>query len=75
MIAIVREKNNLHTFLSCIDVLTGVKAFNSYEIFWSVLVSVWVSEDNSGEGGATTWIMDDLLYYTLDVSIETKVEG
>ena len=52
-----------------IDKLTGVEAFDSNEVFISVLELVWVSENNLGEGGSSTRVVNDFLDNTLDVSI------
>ena len=64
---LIRESGIL-TFGSSINKLTCEKAFNSNEIFSSVLVLVWVSENNLGKWGSTTWIVNDFLNNTLDVS-------
>lgn len=51
-----------------IDELTSVEAFNSNEVLSSVLILVWVSEDNLGEGCSTAWVVNDFLNNSLDVS-------
>ena len=33
-----------------------------------VLVLVWVSENDLGQGGSTTWVVNDFLDDSLDVS-------
>lgn len=53
--------------MSCVYELTGVETFYGDEVFCSVSVSVRVSEDYFGEGSATTRVMYDFLYDSLDI--------
>ena len=56
------------TFSSTVDEHSGVHAFNSDEIFSTLLVSVLVSEDNLGKGGTSAWIVHNVPHNTLNVS-------
>lgn len=51
-----------------VDELTGEETLNGDEILSSVLVLVWVSEDNLGEGCATAGVVHDFLDNALDVA-------
>lgn len=53
---------------SSVDVLTGVHALNSDEVFGSALVSVGVTELDAGERCTTAGVVNDLLDNTLDVA-------
>lgn len=46
-----------------------METFDGYEVFSSVLVFVWVSENNSGKRSSTAWIMHNFLYDSPDVPI------
>jgi len=52
--------------------LAGVHAFNSNEILLVLLEFVLVSEHDLGKGGATAWIMHDVLYNALDISVNEE---
>ena len=43
-----------HTFLSSVNELSGVHAFDGNEMFNSLLVSVCVSEDDLGKWGSSS---------------------
>jgi hypothetical protein len=58
----------LLTSRSSVYELACEETFNSYEIFSSELVLVWVSENNFGKRCSSTWIMNDFLNYSLDVA-------
>lgn len=62
-----KEKVKLLTLVTSVDELTSVKAFNSNEILSSVLVLIWVSENNFGKRSSTAWIVNDFLHNSLDV--------
>ena len=62
---LIRKKGTLG---AGIDELTSVEAFNGNEVLSSVLVLIWVSENDLGEGGSTTWVVNDFLDDSLDVS-------
>ena len=49
-------------------VLAGVEAFGGHEELGSEFVFVGVSEDDSGEGSASSGVVEDLLDDSLDVS-------
>lgn len=53
-----------------VDELTRVHAFDGDEVLSALLVSVLVSENNLGEGGAAAGIVHDVPHYALDVSAE-----
>lgn len=53
---------------SSVDVLAGVHALNSDEVFGSALVSVGVTELDAGKRGTTAGVVNDLLDYTLDIA-------
>lgn len=55
--------------LASVDELTGVHALVCDECFCLVLELVWVAERDLDEWCATTWIVDDVLHYTPDVSM------
>ena len=55
--------------MSSIDELASEEALNSDEILSSVLVLVWVSEDDLSEGGSTAGVMYNFLDDSLDVAI------
>ena len=57
------------TLGSGVDELTSVEAFDSDEVFISVLVLVWISENNFSEGCSSAWVVNDLLNDSLDISI------
>jgi hypothetical protein len=56
------------TLGASIDELASVKTFNGNEILSSVLVLVWVSENDFSKWGSTAWVMNDFLNNSLDVS-------
>lgn len=58
------------TLLSSIDELASEETLNSYEILSSVLVLVWVSEDDLSEGCSTAGVMYNFLDDSLDVPIK-----
>ena len=55
--------------LASVDKLPSVHAFVGDEGLLAQFVVVWVAEDDSGERGATSCIVDDLLHYTADVAM------
>ena len=61
------------TFVASVDELAGVHAFNCDEIFNSLLVSVCVPESHFGKWCSSTWIMNDVLHNSLDVSRPSKL--
>ena len=60
------------TFGATVDELAGVHAFDSDEKLSVLLEFVLVSEDNLGKGGATAWIVHNVLHDSLDVSVEAQ---
>jgi len=63
-------------FGAAVDELAGVHALNSDEKLSVLLEFVLVSEDDLGEGGASAWVMNDVLNNALDVSLALgEVEG
>lgn len=66
--------NTILTLGTGVDELTSVEAFNSDEILSSVLVLVWVSENNFGKRSSTAWVVNDFLYNSLDVPNRIKDE-
>lgn len=60
-------------FLAAEHVLAGVETFGGDEVFGSELVSVGVSEDDSGKGGSSSGVVEDLLDYSLDVAFSLEV--
>lgn len=58
--------------MSSVNELSGVHSFDSNEVFSSLLVSVWVFENNFGKRRSSTWVMHDVLDNTLDVPTEKK---
>jgi len=62
--------------LSGVDELSGVHALVGDESLSVELEAVWVSEDNLGERSTTSWVVDDVLYDTTDVTVSLGiVEG
>jgi len=61
--------NGKKCFLSTVDVHSSVHSFNSDEILMAEFVFVLVSEDNLGEGGTSTAVVDDVSHDTLDVAL------
>jgi len=59
--------------LSAVDELSSVHAFGGNEQFLPGLVPVGVAEVDDGEGGATTGVVNDVLYDSLDVAITLGV--
>lgn len=55
--------------LAAVDELTGVQTLDSDEVLAGQVVLVRVAENNAGEGGTTTGVMDDLPDNTLDVAV------
>jgi len=63
------------SLLSAIDEGTGVKALSGNESLLAELVAVGIPENNTGEGGTTTSIVDDLLHNSADVTVTlSKIE-
>lgn len=62
------EKEERHTSGTSIDELTSEETLNSDEILSAVLVLVWVSEDNLGEGSTTAGVVNNFLDDSLDVT-------
>jgi len=56
-------------FLSAVDEGTGGETFGGDEGFGAELVPVGVAEDDGGQGGTTTSVMDNILHDPPDVSI------
>jgi len=59
--------------LSGVDELAGVHAFVGNEGLGALLELVGRVENNTGERGATTGVVDDLLHNTTDVSMSLRV--
>jgi len=59
--------------LSAVDELSSVHTFGGNEQLLPGLVAVGVTEVDDGQGGATTGVVDDVLYDTLDVAITLGV--
>lgn len=57
------------SFISAVNVLTGVHAFSSQEVGSLESILIRVSEDDLGEGSTTAGIVEDLSDDTLDVTI------
>jgi hypothetical protein len=55
--------------LSAVDELSSVETLYSDESLLDLLVLVRVTEDNLGERGTSSRVVDDILYDTLDVSV------
>jgi len=55
--------------LSSVDELTGVHSLVGDEGLGVSLVSVWVAELDAGEWRTTTWVVDDLLHDSTEVSM------
>lgn len=49
------------TFLATVDELSGVDTLSSDEELCPLLETVWVTEGNLGQGGATAGVVDDIL--------------
>lgn len=59
-----------------VDELAGVHAFVGDEGLDDILVLVWVTERDFGQGGASAWVVDDLLHHAAGVSVSLSiVEG
>jgi len=65
--------NGEGSFGSAVDKLAGVHSFDGDEILSSLLVSVCVSEDNFREWGTSAWVMNDVLYNTLHISLSLNI--
>ena len=52
--------------------MAGVHAFDSDEKLSVLLEFVLVSENDLGEGGASAWIVNDVLHNALDVSVTNE---
>ena len=63
-----KTKANL-TLGTSVDILSSVHTFYCNEILSTMLVSVWVSEDDSCEGCSTAWVVNDFLDNSLGISI------
>jgi len=57
------------SFISTVDILSSVHAFNSQEVGSLESILIRVSEDNSGEGSTTAGIVEDLSDDALNVTI------
>ena len=55
--------------LSAVDELTTVHTLSSDKVGLDQLVSIRISEDDSGDGSTSAGIMDDLSNNTLDISV------
>lgn len=53
--------SELLTLLATVDELSGVDTLSSDEELCPLLETVWVTEGNLGQGGATAGVMDDIL--------------
>jgi len=62
--------------LTGVDELAGVHALVGDEGLGVELELVWVTEDNLGQWGTTSWVVDDVLYDTTNVTVSLSiVEG
>ena len=59
--------------MSGVDELASVHAFDGDEVLSALLVSVLVSENNLGKGGAAASVVDNVPHYALDVSAEDRL--
>ena len=66
--AIIIIKVENYTFASSVDEHSCVHAFNGDEILSALLVFVLVSEDDLGEGGTSTSIMNNVSHNSLDIT-------
>lgn len=57
------------SFMSAVNVLTGVHSFSSQEVSSLESILIGVSEDDLGEGSTTAGIVEDLSDDTLDVTV------
>lgn len=58
-----------YTVLSAVDELARVHALNSNKQLLVLLEFVLVSENNTGKGGTTSFVVDDFLDHTLNVTL------
>jgi len=58
---------------SGVNKLSSVHSFDSDEVLNSLLVSVCISEDNFCKWGSSTWVMNDILDNSLNVSFSLNV--
>jgi len=59
--------------LTAVDELTSVHTLGSDEVGLNQLVSVWVTEDNTGNWSTSTWVVEDILDNTLDITVSLGV--
>jgi hypothetical protein len=60
------------TFGATVDELAGVHAFDSDEKLSVLLEFVLVSENDFSEGGATAWVVHNVLDDSLDVTVRKR---
>ena len=59
--------------LTAVDELTSVHTLSSDEVSLNQLVSVWIAEDNTGDWSTSTWVVEDILDNSLDVTVSLGV--
>lgn len=59
--------------LSSVDELTGVHSLVGDESLGVELESVWIAENDLGEGSTTSWVVNDVLYDTTDVAVSLSI--
>lgn len=63
----------IFTLVSGINELSSVHSLDGDEIFGFMSVSVWISEDDSSERSSTAWIVNNILDYSLYVTLSFSI--